>query len=181
MSEDTIEELPDSEAPKKKGGGGSSIVQILIVVVVISVINFTVAKFVLLPSLGSSGDHGSDDGHGGASASHAADPHEVSGHQKMHQYIFEPMTTNLHSPYKSRLIKVQFAGAGSNPQFEQICEENLAKLKDAAHGVLQELTLLDTQDPGVRNTIKTRLLTKFEEALSERVIQEIYITDMVIQ
>jgi flagellar basal body-associated protein FliL len=179
MSEDTIEELPDSEAPKKKGGG-SSIVQILIVVVVISLINFAVAKFVLLPSLGSGGDHASEGGHGEA-ASHATDSHEVAGHQKMHQYIFEPMTTNLHSPYKSRLIKVQFAGAGTNPQFEQICEENLAKLKDAAHGVLQELTLLDTQDPGVRNTIKTRLLTKFEEALSERVIQEIYITDMVIQ
>lgn len=176
MSADTIEELPDSEEPKKSSGG-SSVVQMVVVILVICVINFAVAYFVLIPSLAPSG--AGDEDQGNTHSAHAKE--DVNAHAKLHQYPFEPVTTNLHSPYKSRLIKLQFTVAGKHPQFEQVCEENLAKLKDKTNGVLQSLTLLDTQDPGVRNTIKTRLINDFENALGERIIEEIYITDMVIQ
>ena len=150
----------------------------IVVILVICGINFAVAYFLLLPNLAPAGGEKEADQKSGHSH---AEEKDVSAHAKMHQYPFEPVTTNLHSPYKSRLIKLQFTVAGKHPQFEQICEENLAKLKDKTNGVLQSLTLLDTQDPGVRNTIKTRLINDFENALGERVIEEIYITDMVIQ
>jgi flagellar basal body-associated protein FliL len=174
MSADTIDELPDSEEPKKPSGGGN-LIQTIIVVLIICGINGGVL-FYLVNGMG--GETSEDP----AEAVETEEAEELpEGHTVMHKYVFDPVTTNLHSPYKSRLIKLQFTAEGTDPQFEQKCEENLHKLKDATNGILQSLTLVDVQDPGVRITLKTRLVNSFEKVLQERLIKEIFITDMVIQ
>jgi len=178
MSADTIEELPDSEEPKKSSGGGNMI-QTIIVVIIICAINAGV-MFYLVNGMGGDEAEGQGEDHAEAAhdEGHGEDP---AGPMVKHTYVFSPITTNLHSPYKSRLIKLQFTAEGTDPQFEQRCEENLYKLQDAANGILQTLTLLDINDPGIRITIKTRLVNEFEKALGDRLIKEIFITDMVVQ
>ena len=183
---DTLEELPEEPAPKKSSSGGSLLVPTIVMALISAGVSFLLFKMVILPGMqeGGSGDsHGEvshDSGHGGES--HGTDDGHDSGHaKKIHEYPMDPITTNLSSEYKSRLIKIQFTLAGTDPKFEKICESNVAKLKDATFGELQALTLQDVQDPGVRNTIKHRLLNSFEKALNGRTIEQIYITDMVIQ
>ncbi|RME71211.1 MAG: flagellar basal body protein FliL [Verrucomicrobia bacterium] len=187
------------EDPKDKGAadkkGGSSAIAgwlpVLVVLVLVPALSYAMAEFVLFPKLeaklaalgvseqgaaapAAGGGHGASHG-GGHGGGHGEEM------EPTHSYEFTNVVANLAGSMRSRFIKVSFTAYSSDPELEHKVEANKAKLLDAAIGVLSTLTLSDLENPGVKNKVRSDLVFAFEAVMRERLIEEIYFSEFVIQ
>jgi flagellar FliL protein len=179
-------EVPPASAPA--GGGGW--MPVVVVLVLVPAISFALAEFVLFPRLekrlvaagaGTQIVATPGDGAGsGSSSSHGAAPGATKA-EPTFSYEFTDVVSNLAGSMKSRYIKVSFTAYSANPGVQQIVEHNRAKLLDATLSVLGALTLADLEDATVKNQVRSQLVQQFEAILHERVIEEIYFSEFVVQ
>lgn len=186
MAPEAKKEKTEPEAEKAPSGSGG-FMPIIAVVVLVPVISFVMAEFVLFPRLekrlGAMGievaEHGASDGE--KSHDKANDSHGATEAAPTNSYEFTNIVSNLAGSMKSRYVKVSFTAYSSNLELEHIVEKNKAKLLDSALGVLSGLTIADLESPGVKNKIRNELIFAFETTLGERVIEEVYFSEFVIQ
>ena len=55
------------------------------------------------------------------------------------------------------------------------------KLRDAAASSLSSKTINDLEKPGIRNLVRTELITIFNTILGKGMVSEIYLTEFAIQ
>lgn len=189
MAPEAKKEKTEPEAEKAPSGSGGFL-PIIAVVVLVPVISFVMAEFVLFPRLekrlGAMGVEVAGHGAEGAEKSHAPakDGHGAHGatpESPTHSYEFTNIVSNLAGSMKSRYVKVSFTAYSSNAELEHLVEKNKAKLLDSALGVLSGLTIADLESPGVKNKIRNELIFSFETTLGDRVIEEVYFSEFVIQ
>jgi flagellar FliL protein len=60
-------------------------------------------------------------------------------------------------------------------------ESNKPKMVDVALNVLSALTLTDLEEPGSKNIIREKLIGAFNQALGQKVAEQIYFSDFVVQ
>jgi flagellar FliL protein len=70
---------------------------------------------------------------------------------------------------------------GTHKEFKERIDRSRDQLLDVASSTLGSKTIADLEKPGARNLIRTELITVFNNALGDGVIEEIYITEMAIQ
>ncbi len=176
MAEETIEVLPAAG----EGGGeksGSPIVPILAIVVLLPAITFAMGEYVLIPrmkeALGVTG-HG-EQKHGEKKGGYS------ENHGEVHTFEFSNIVANLSGALKSRYVKVTFTVEGSHAEFVPIMESNNIKLIDATLGVLSSLSLADLEKAGVKNLLRNNLLNTFETTLNERIVEQLYFSELVVQ
>jgi flagellar FliL protein len=189
MAPEAKKEKAEEKAEGKTKGSPSGLggfLPVVAVVVLVPVLSFVMVEYVLFPRLETklaamgvataegveipTASH--EEAHGKKPAADAA---------PTHAYEFSNIVSNLAGSMKSRYVKVSFTAYSSNPEFEHIVETNKAKLLDSALGVLSGLSLADLESPGVKNKIRTELIFGFETAMGERLVEEIYFSEFVIQ
>lgn len=78
-------------------------------------------------------------------------------------------------------MKVSFIVEGSRPDFSVLAEANRVKMIDATLGVLSSLTSADLQNPGIKNTVRSKLIAAYDTVLKERVVTGLYFSEFVVQ
>ena len=70
---------------------------------------------------------------------------------------------------------------GTDTEFRSKIEQNRDRLMDLASSTLSAKTIADLEKPGVRNLIRSELISAFNSALGQGFVQEIYFTEFAIQ
>ena len=186
--------MAEKEAPGDKGaapaaaGGGamSAWLPVIAVVVLVPALSYAMAMFVVAPQLekrfaaAAHGGAGTEAAHGAhGEAGQTAKPGEKPAPTVA--YEFKDIVSNLSGAMRSRYIKVTFTAYSAKADFPKIAEENRAKLLDATIGVLARLSLADLEDPGAKSKVSNEIIYAMESVLRERVVEEIYFSEFVVQ
>jgi flagellar FliL protein len=175
-----VTEQPEAAAAggKAKGKGGSPMLPAIIVLVLMPLLTFALFEFVLLPR---AADKLGLEGHGkaGEAADGEGDAEEYTG--PVHTAEFSDIVSNIRGTVGSRYIKVSFTVEGRDEKFTETVEKNSAKIRDATITVLQELTLQELDQPGIKNVVRSDLLNAYSTVLRGRVIEKLYFTEFVVQ
>ena len=180
MADEEVENLPPEDGGGKKGK--SPLVPIILVVVLVPGLTFAITQFLVVPKI----KHIVADAVASANAEHK-DPDQSEGHAKndpgkeLQSYEFEDIVANLSGALHSRYVKVSFTVEGTDPQFVEQIELNKAKLIDTTLGTLSSLTIMDLEQPGVKNMLRNDLLKAFELALNKELIEQLYFSEFVVQ
>ena len=100
------------------------------------------------------------------------------------QHVLAPLgkvLVNIAGSMGSRYLMANLTLVGNTPDLPARVESNKDQLMDLASGVLYSKSISDLEQPGARNLIRNELRMVFNNALGEGVVQEIYITEFVIQ
>jgi flagellar FliL protein len=88
---------------------------------------------------------------------------------------------NLAGSMGSRYLMANLTLVGTSPNFTESVENNKDQLMDLASGVLYSKSVSDLEQAGARNIIRNELRMAFNNALGEGAVQEVYLTEFVIQ
>ncbi|MGF1483018.1 MAG: flagellar basal body-associated protein FliL [Opitutales bacterium] len=182
--EPQIEEITQAEGQdvqaSKRGAGGSPIIPLAVVSILMPLLTFALFEFVLMPraadKLGLSAE---GKGHGDSHAEGHGD--EEDYHGPVHTAEFNGIVSNIRGTVGSRYIKVSFTIEGRDEKFSEIVEKNHPRIQDATISILQELTLTELDQPGIKNVVRSDLLNEYASVLKGRVIEKLYFTEFVIQ
>ncbi len=96
-------------------------------------------------------------------------------------YPFGKVLVNISGSQGTRYLLTTFTLVGAGADFKSKIEENKDHLVDLASGTLSTKTIADLEKPGMRNLIRSELISVFNNALGKGVVQEIYFTEFAIQ
>ncbi|MCX7916058.1 MAG: flagellar basal body-associated FliL family protein [Verrucomicrobiae bacterium] len=88
---------------------------------------------------------------------------------------------NVAGTMGSRYLLTSVTLSGSKPNFVDLVLGHEAQLMDLAAGVLSAKTLSDLEKPNSRQTVRTELLTVFNNVLGSGTVEEIFFTEFAIQ
>lgn len=194
MADEEKDQAKDAEEQGgKKGGGIMAMLPLIMALVGMPIIAYAVTQFLLVPKLTSAlghgeagGDHGEDvdDGHGGGGDGHGGggDGHGGSKAGSMKGKVkFDKLVTNLNDSRGEKLLFTSFTAAGNSSKFTTLAEENKDQLTDLALSILGSKGIRDLEKPEARNILRAELMSQFNAALGNGMVQEIYITELAVQ
>ena len=164
---------------------------IIAVLVLMPAISFAATQFLILPRLksvlaeqkpaGAGGKEASS--HGGKEAGGHGGKESKGGEHETGKFAcdFENIIVNLSGSLGTKYLKTSFTLNSSNANLKKIIEENKKQLQDVAINILSSRTLADLEAPGSKNVIRNDLMAHFNEALHSDLIDQIFITEFVIQ
>ncbi|MFA6286552.1 MAG: flagellar basal body-associated FliL family protein [Opitutaceae bacterium] len=186
---------PVAPAP---GGGIKALIPALLAIVLAPTITLVVAQYVLLPqfraSLAAAADpktaaktskeasHEATKEAGKESAKgakHGGKAGETTADGK--SYKFEGVVVNLAGTMGTRYLKTTFLVSGEKPDLVARFDAARAPLGDVTIAVLSSLTLADLEESGSKNIIRERLLAAYNQALGERMVENLYFSEFVVQ
>jgi flagellar FliL protein len=88
---------------------------------------------------------------------------------------------NLAGSMGSRYLMANLTLVGTGANFGGAVEANKDQLLDLASGVLYAKSISDLEQAGARNLIRNELRMAFNNALGDGAVQEVYLTEFVIQ
>jgi flagellar FliL protein len=192
-AEGNAEEGKEAAASAAKSGGGlKTWMPLIATIVVMPALAFATTRFLLLPKLtkGLAQAAANAPAATGGAASEAptapaapAKGEGKSGAEKSTKATVQinKLLVNVAGTMGTRYLMTSLTLAGNGSDFSGKIEDNLDQLKDLANSTLSSKTIADLEKPGARNVIRAELMTVFNNALGEPLIQEIYITEMAIQ
>jgi len=183
-----------------RASGAKAWLPLVVTVVLMPVLAFATTKFLILPKVvaarGSSEPAGHDDasgessheaskedkGHGKeATSDHGKSKDGKATGKKKQTVPITKVIVNVAGTMGARYLMVSFTLAGTHNDFKTIIEENKDQLLDLANTAMASKTISDLEKPGSRNQLRTELLSIFNNALGNGVVQEIYFTEFAIQ
>lgn len=175
-------------AAAQGGGGLAAWMPVIAVVVLVPALSYAMAMFVIAPQLekrfAASAAHSGAESEAGHGAAAKDGEHGQAGGEPKEAtipYEFKDIVSNLSGSMRSRYIKVTFTAYSSKAEFPKIAEENRAKLLDATIGVLARLSLADLEDPAAKSKVSNEIIYAMEAVLRDRVVEEIYFSEFVVQ
>lgn len=96
-------------------------------------------------------------------------------------YEFVNVVVNLSGTMGTRYLKTNVYVTGKEPNLKGIFEADKPRLTDITQAVLSSLTLAEIEETGARNIIRAKLINAYNEALRRKVVEEVYLTDFVVQ
>lgn len=189
------------DAAKAAGGGMKAMMPLILTVVLMPVMAFVMTQFVLMPKIltaikasASTGEEG--DGHDEALEDHEApaEAHEApaGGHGAegapapipkgaKATYPLPKVIVNISGSQGTRYLMSSYTLVGKGEEFKNLCTANEPQLRDVAMSVLYTKTIQDLEKPDSRNLIRAELMATFNTALGKPAVNDLYITEFVIQ
>ncbi|MBI2947412.1 MAG: von Willebrand factor type A domain-containing protein [Verrucomicrobia bacterium] len=93
----------------------------------------------------------------------------------------DKLVVNLSGTSATRFAVARISVLGDHPELIKRVNEHRDRLLDVAVGALSSLTLGDVEKPGFRNLLRQQLLALFNEVLGRGTIQEVIITEFIVQ
>lgn len=165
--------------------------------VLMPVLAYAMTAFVLVPKLaknvgavapaaekaaeGEGASHGAaaEKSHGGGESKGGES--KEAGKGKTAVSLSKKTLVNVSGTMGTRYLLAEFMLVGSGPAFKEKVEKADAELRDAAATALSVKTISDLEKPGVRNLVRTELITVFNSILGKGTVSEIYLTEFAIQ
>ena len=178
------------------GGGFKAWLPSLVALLAAPAACWTVAQFVLMPQLERSLSVAPVDGAPaeaapapGPASAPASAPASPSGHGPKpgaaaagNSYRFENVVVNLAGTMGTRYLKTTFlVTGGDTSNLAARFEAARPQLLDVSLSVLSSLTLHDLEEPGAKNVIRQKLVNSYNQALGQRVAEQVYFSDFVVQ
>jgi flagellar FliL protein len=193
-----------ADAPPPTPGGFMAWLPLVVMIVLMPVLAFAMTRFVLAPRLVralSAGEQADAEPSPSAVEQHPAAQKTTEaksettkekpasaktekGQVQAGQRVLAPLgkvLVNIAGSMGSRYLMADLTLVGNTPDLPERVESNKDQLMDLASGVLYSKSISDLEQPGARNLIRNELRMVFNNALGEGVVQEIYITEFVIQ
>jgi flagellar FliL protein len=178
-------------APAAAGSKVKDFLPLIANIVLMPVLAYAMTSFVLVPKLakksgGGESSHAaapaeSSKHEGGSSKSEEAEKDPVTGKTKISIPLSKKTLVNVSGTMGTRYLLAEFILVGTNPNFKSQVEKSDAELRDAAAGALATKTINDLEKPGIRNLIRSELITVFNSILGKGSVSEIYLTEFAIQ
>jgi flagellar protein FliL len=161
-------------APAENGGGIKPWLPLLITILVMPALAYAMTQFYVLPQL--------KKGMGitaSARAPEAAVKEETNGPRE--SFPMTKLLVNVAGTMGARYLQVSLSVVGTGADFKAKMEAHDPQLRDMACGSLATKTLADLEKPGIRNIIRSELISGFNNILGSANVQEIYLTEFAIQ
>ena len=168
-----------SASPASASGGFKAWLPLLVTVLLMPVLAFAMTQFFLLPRL--------QKALGITAAARAPSAPAQEGKAKEDsnaQRDCVPMNkllVNVAGTMGARYLLVSLSVVGADPDFKAKMQAHDPQLRDLAGGVLATKTIADLEKPGIRNMIRSELISTFNNILGGAMVQEIYLTEFAIQ
>lgn len=179
-------------APEKKSGGIKSMLPLLANILIAPALAYAVTQFVLVPKLAAKtvapapsateapAAHGED--HSAKKDSHGAPAEAPSvGKGKYAAPLSKKILVNVAGTMGTRYLLAECTLVGPSSSIKSAVEKADAELRDAAASTLASKTITDLEKPGIRNLIRTELISIFNTVLGKGTVSEIYLTEFAIQ
>jgi flagellar FliL protein len=181
-----------AEAPQ--GGGIKAMLPLLIAIVAMPAMAYVTTMFVLLPKLqaavGSQGapgaqaeGGGAEGGGAGAEGGGAEGDGAGGGGAGGGGSIFElgKVLVNVGGSAGTRYLVGNYTLVSKGTDLKSKLVDRKPQLLDIAASVMASKSLLDLEQPGARNLIRSELISAFNNALGDSMIKNIYFTEFAIQ
>ena len=161
------------------GGGFKAWLPLLVTVLLMPVLAFAMTQFFLVPrmqkALGITAAARSPESPATESKG-KEDPKALKDCVPMNKLL-----VNVAGTMGARYLLVSLSVVGSDADFKAKMQAHDPQLRDLAGGVLATKTLADLEKPGIRNMIRSELISTFNNILGGGMVQEIYMTEFAIQ
>ena len=194
---------PEGEAKAVAGdanqggsGGFKAWIPLLVTIVLMPVLAFTTTKFLILPKIVQARSGGGE-----------ATGHEAAGGESGHDVTKDPgdhgkpkegkegktagkkkqtvpitkVIVNVAGSMGARYLMASFTLVGTQADFKTVIEENKDQLLDLANTAMGSKTITELEKPGARNQLRAELMSIFNNALGNGIVQEIYFTEFAVQ
>jgi flagellar FliL protein len=182
-------------APAAEAGGIKPFIPLIANLVLMPVLAYAMTAFVLVPKLAKKAGHAETSAepaaaapaeHGeAASSSHGSEASEgavgANGKIKYSVPLSKKTLVNVSGTMGTRYLLAEFVLVGNSPALKTQVEKSDAELRDAAASALANKTIADLEKPGIRNLVRSELITIFNSILGKGVVSEIYLTEFAIQ
>lgn len=192
-------------------GGLKSWLPLIVTIVLMPVLAFATTKFLILPKVvqareGAAGEEGHEEEAAGESGGHgekkdgghdapkeskdhgkakekepAKDAHGKSTGKKKQSFPVTKVIVNVAGSMGTRYLMTSFTLVGTANDFKGVLEENKDQLLDLANSAMASKTISDLEKPGARNQLRAELISIFNNALGNNLVQEIYFTEFAVQ
>ena len=169
------------------GGGLKAWLPTLAAILLAPAITWAVAQFVLLPRLQTAlaGDDGKPAAPAAAAPAKSEKPAGKAGDKNAAptgpSYHFDNVVVNLAGTMGTRYLKTSFLVTGSDAGLAAKFEAAKPQLGDVTLAVLASLTLADLEESGSKNIIREKLIAAYNQTLGQKVAENLYFSDFVVQ
>jgi flagellar FliL protein len=176
-------------APVAEPGGIKPFIPLIANLVLMPVLAYAMTAFVLVPKLAKKVTHTeaapepAATAHG-ESSSHEPEPEGApagNGKIKYSVPLSKKTLVNVSGTMGTRYLLAEFVLVGNSPSLKAQVEKADAELRDAAASTLANKTIADLEKPGIRNVVRSELMTIFNSILGKGAVSEIYLTEFAIQ
>jgi flagellar FliL protein len=168
-------EAPTAPAPAPAAGGFRAWLPLLATFALMPLLAFAMTRFVLVPQLQK----------GLGITVTATEPHAKTTKEEpdaKHEAVpMNKLLVNVAGTMGGRYLLVSLSVVGADQDFKAKMAAHDPQLRDLACSTLAAKTLADLEKPGVRNIIRSELISGFNNILGGAVVQEIYLTEFAIQ
>ena len=179
-------------APAPEPSGIKPFIPLIANLVLMPVLAYVMTAFVLVPKLAKNVGAPAEahepaaapaDNHGDAAhGAEAGDGAVVSGGKiKYSAPLSKKTLVNVSGTMGTRYLLAEFILVGNSPKLKDQVLKADAELRDAAASALASKTIADLEKPGIRNLVRSELITIFNSILGKGVVSEIYLTEFAIQ
>jgi flagellar FliL protein len=120
-----------------------------------------------------------DDSGKGGDAPGSKEAHDGTG--KVRVPLSKNIMVNVAGSQGTRYIVAGLTLVGTGPDFEGKIKRGDDQIRDLASNILCAKSISDLEKPGARNLIRSEMLSVFNTALGNGLVQEIYLTDFAVQ
>ncbi|MFA5190045.1 MAG: flagellar basal body-associated FliL family protein [Verrucomicrobiia bacterium] len=175
----------NGDAKRNKPSGFIAWLPLVISFIAMPLLAYATTSYLLLPKLqkelGPATGAATGTATGAARTKTAAGSKEKGGAFNKTTVQLGRILVNVAGSVGTRYLTSSISVVGTHKEFKERIERSRDQLLDVASSTLGSKTIADLEKPGARNLIRTELITVFNNALGEGVIEEIYITEMAIQ
>lgn len=175
------ETVPVLPAPAKANGFGQWL-PLVLNIVLMPAIAVGVTQFYILPKLAAPG----------AAAQVKTESHPENSHgsnekaapasgAKVTMPLGGKVLVNVAGTAGTRYLIANMTLVGTTQELKATVEGHDAQLRDAAAGILSAKTIADLEKPGIRNLLRTELISVFNDILGKPMVNDIYMTEFAIQ
>lgn len=119
--------------------------------------------------------------HAAAAPSHGDSNSPSLGRGKYAAPLSKKILVNVAGTMGTRYLLAECTLVGPKSSLKSDVEKADAELRDAAASTLSSKTITDLEKPGIRNLIRTELISIFNTILGKGSVTEIYLTEFAIQ
>ena len=156
---------------------------LIVTVIVMPLLAYATTAFVLVPKLqkavSPAPSEAKDDSGKGGEGQASKEPHEGNG--KVRVPLSKNIMVNVAGSQGTRYIVAGLTLVGTGADFESKIKRADDQIRDLASNILCAKSISDLEKPGARNLIRSEMLSVFNTALGNGVVQEIYLTDFAVQ
>jgi flagellar FliL protein len=180
-ADDALKAQPDKAAAPAAGGGAKAWIPLLANIVLMPVVAWGLTTFVLVPKIqgGSGHAEAAEGGHGEAAPK--GEGEKGPGKGKVTAPLGGKVLVNVAGTAGTRYLVANMTLVGKNPLLREMITQNDAQLRDAAASILGAKTISDIEKPGMRNIIRSELISAFNDILGKETVTDIYFTEFAIQ